>query len=147
MATRSGQGVTFRSLIQKYGIPLTSAEEAAVAALPDIPVAPVGAVLVALEAKAAMTAHIKALPRLYDELNSAHQAIHGASKQALAIAYVQINASKSFASPTNNLYDLTQFPLRLSDHPQPRSVERVLKKVKELPADRMRAMLDTTASE
>jgi hypothetical protein len=132
-AAQSPHGATFRSLIQNYGIPLTSSEAATVAALPDIPVAPVGAVLVALEAKAAMTAHVKALPRLYDELNSAHQAIHGASKQALAIAYVQINAAKTYASPTNNPYDLSKFPLQLTEHAQPRSVERVLAKVKELP--------------
>jgi uncharacterized RmlC-like cupin family protein len=41
--------------------------------------AEVGAVLIALEAKACMTAHVKALPRLYDELNSSHQCVHGSS--------------------------------------------------------------------
>lgn len=124
---------SFRTLIERYGIRLTEFEMSLVEALPDVPVAPVGAVLVALEAKAAMTAHIKALPRLYDELNSAHQAIHGASKQALAIAYVQINAAEVYASPTNNLFNLNERPIQLTAHPQPKSVVRVLDKVRELP--------------
>src|ERR1700722_14571492 len=38
-------------------------------------------------AEAAMTAFIRALPRLYDELNSSHLCTHGASRQALAVGY------------------------------------------------------------
>ena len=124
---------SFRSLAHRYGIELLPDEIQALEDLPEFPVAPVGAVLVALEAKAAMTAHVKALPRLYDELNSAHQAIHGASKQALAIAYVQINAATLYASPTQNLRNLSDFPIVLSRHKQPTSVERVMAKVRELP--------------
>jgi hypothetical protein len=127
---------TFRSLVAEYEIDLLPAEVAALEALPDIAVAPVGAVLVALEAKAAMTSHIKALPRLYDELNSAHQAVHGASARALAIAYVQINAAKEFASPTDPANARTLASLdeaQLSRHDQPKAVERVLEKVRELP--------------
>ena len=56
-------------------------------------------VLVALEAKAAMTAHSKARPRLYDELNSSHLTVHGASDQALAVGLVMINAADTFISP------------------------------------------------
>ena len=37
-----------------------------------------------------MTAHTRALPRLYDELNSSHLCVHGASRQALAIGFVVI---------------------------------------------------------
>lgn len=59
-------GQSFRSLVQRYGIPLTDAERHLMDSLPDIPIAPVSAVLVALEAKACMTAHVKSLPRLYD---------------------------------------------------------------------------------
>ncbi|MGW3712780.1 hypothetical protein ACWDN6_21810 [Streptomyces albogriseolus] len=127
---------TFRSLVRDYEIDLLPAEVAGLEALPDLDVASVGAVLVALEAKAAMTAHIKALPRLYDELNSAHQAIHGASARALAIAYVQINAAHEFASPTDPLNLRTLDSLseaNLTVHDQPKAVQRVLDKVRELP--------------
>ena len=38
-----------------------------------------------------MTAHVKSLPRLYDELNSSHQIVHGASNNALSIGMVTVN--------------------------------------------------------
>jgi len=102
-------------------------------ALPDIPVASVGAVLIALEAKACMTAHVKSLPRLYDELNSSHLCVHGASTSALAIGYVQVNNSDSFISPVSNNYSLAKYPTVWSTHRQPESTLRVIKKVGELP--------------
>src|ERR1700710_1302791 len=43
---------TFRGLADRYGFILTPAEETALHGLPDLCVAPVGAVLIALEAKA-----------------------------------------------------------------------------------------------
>lgn len=86
--------------------------------------APVGAVLVALEAKACMTAHIKALPRLYDELNSSQQTVHGASQEALAAGFVMINAAPTFITPSNG---------RTNVHRQPADTARTLAKVRELP--------------
>ncbi len=121
------------SLALDYGVPLTSAELEILDGLPEFPVAPVGAVLVALEAKAAMTAHIKALPRLYDELNSSHVCVHGASAQALAIAYVQVNAADEFMSSVTNNYALTEFPARYTKHKQPGDTARVVSKIRELP--------------
>ncbi|MPV48966.1 hypothetical protein GCG21_02855 [Pseudactinotalea sp. HY160] len=124
---------SLRSLSDSYGIVLSREERSVLDGLPDFPVAPVGAVLVALEAKATMTAHIKALPRLYDELNSSHQCVHGASAQALAIGYVQVNAADRFASSVTNNLPLDQFPIRYTPHRQPRDTERVISKVRELP--------------
>lgn len=40
-----------------------------------------------------MTAHSKALPRLFDELNSSHQIVHGASSHALSVGFAMVNAS------------------------------------------------------
>lgn len=86
--------------------------------------APVGAVLVALEAKACMTAHIKALPRLYDELNSSQQTVHGAAHEALAAGFVMINASPRFVAPITD---------EMSHHDQPRVAARTVAKMRELP--------------
>ena len=58
---------------------------------------PVGSVLLALEAKACMTAHIKALPRLYDELNSSQLTVHGAADQAIAAGLAIVNIATAFA--------------------------------------------------
>jgi hypothetical protein len=126
-------GPSFKSLASTYAIGLTATEIAELGRLPDIPIAPVGAVLVALEAKAAMTAHTKAKPRLYDELNSSHLCVHGASNQALAIAYIQVNASDRFASSVTNNHPLSQYPLRITDHKQPNDTNGILNKISELP--------------
>ncbi len=126
-------GPSLHSLVGSKRIPLSPAEEALLAGLPDIPVAPVGAVLIALEAKAAMTSHVKALPRLYDELNSSHLCVHGASNQALAIGFVQINAAAQFASSVTNARPLGGGMPEMTDHKQPYATQRVLTKIAELP--------------
>lgn len=128
------QGPSFKSLVQQYAIGLSPAEAAELAALPDIRIGPVGAVLVALEAKACMTAHVKSLPRLYDELNSSHLCVHGASQQALAIGYVQVNHSDTFISPIINSRDIARgLQPEVSRHNQPADTKRVLAKVDEIP--------------
>ena len=124
---------SLRSLAASNHIPLTDAELALLASLPDVPVAPVGAVLIALEAKAAMTAHVKARPRIYDELNSSHLCVHGASAQALAIGYVQINVADQFASSVTNNRPLDGAPPVVTQHRQPVDAIRMLEKIAELP--------------
>lgn len=124
---------TFKGLAEIYGLFLTDVESSHLDRLPDIPVADVGAVLVALEAKATMTAHVKSLPRLYDELNSSHLCVHGASKSALAIGYVQVNNSESFLSSVTNNFPLVDREPIWSTHHQPRDTLRVIEKVREIP--------------
>ena len=124
---------TFAALAEQYGIELTDIERGVLDALPPFPVSPVGAVLVALEAKACMTAHVKSLPRLYDELNSSHLCVHGASRQALAIGYVQINNSEDFLSPVVNNYSLVEREAQVTSHRQPADTLRVLQKITEMP--------------
>lgn len=126
-------GKTFAGLAAAYGVPLTESEQSALANLPGLLVSDVGAVLVALEAKACMTAHVKSLPRLYDELNSSHLCVHGASRQALAIGYVQVNAATEFASPVVNSHALRGETPSLTPHRQPQAAERVISKVAEIP--------------
>ena len=116
---------TFAGRADHYGIVLDSSDRAALNAMPQLRRAPVGAVLVALEAKACMTAHQKALSRLYDELNSSHLTVHGAADAAIAAGFVMINAATSFASPTKG-----GAPNR---HVQPRATEITKAKVAELP--------------
>lgn len=134
-AAKPGEkGQTFQGLVNHYGIELSKEQGSLMAALPDIRVAPVGAVLVALEAKATMTAHVKSLPRLYDELNSSHLAIHGASSQALAIAYVQVNNSRTFLSSVINSERMSEgLPPKVTTHRQPFDTLRVLEKVAQMP--------------
>jgi hypothetical protein len=94
--------------------------------------APVGSVLVALEAKAAMTAHVRALPRLHDELDSSHQTTHGNSERALAVGFVMVNASETFISSDMNKFDLTSNAPHINKHRQPDAALRVIAKVNEI---------------
>lgn len=125
--------ISFKRLANQYGIPLTEQEQRHLDELPDLPVADVGAVLVALEAKACMTAHVKSLPRIYDELNSSHLCVHGASSSALAIGYVQVNNSDSFISSVTNNFSLAGKEPIWSTHRQPDDTLRIIEKVGALP--------------
>jgi hypothetical protein len=121
---------TLDALATAWSVELDPMQRGKLGGLPKLREGVVGAVLVALEAKAAMTAHTKARPRLYDELNSSHQAIHGASRQALAVGFVMVNVSPTFISPGR------QVPGRpdvVSVHSQPRDAEGVTAKVREIP--------------
>ncbi len=126
-------GRTLSSLIGKYGVVLHQDAADALDRLPDLEEADVGAVLVALEAKACMTAHIKSLPRLYDELNSSHLTVHGASENALAIAFVMVNLDEEFISPTINQFEIARAAPDVSVHVQPKSTYRVIQKIAEMP--------------
>lgn len=131
--TRKHPAMSFRQLAANLNLSLSREEEALLASLPDIEEVAVGSVYVALEAKACMTAHVKALPRLYDELNSSHQTIHGAIDQAVAVGFVMVNAAATFISSDRNKHDLRSTAAVVSKHKQPEDARRVVGKVKQLP--------------
>lgn len=128
----SGRKRTFARMADDWGVRLEDAQRAALAALPEAPEADVGSVLVALEAKATMTAHVRALPRLHDELDSSHQTTHGNSERALAVGFVMVNAGGTFISPDMNKFDLAKMPANVNRHRQPADAVRVIEKVKEI---------------
>lgn len=106
----------FASLASVYDIELLPAEQASLIALPRLALSGVSSVLVATEAKAAMTAHQKARPRLHDELTSSHQTVHGDSNDAIAAGIVMINSATSFISSDSNDWDLRTTPARITKH-------------------------------
>lgn len=122
--------LTFRSLVSKWGIVLTEDEQEVLTGLPDALEHPVGNVHLALEAKACMTEHLKARPRLYDELNSSHDAVHGDTEMAIAADFVMINIAEEFISPEMNK---SGGALHVTRHKQPRATEMVIEKVLEIP--------------
>lgn len=131
--SRSGAGraADFAALADAYGIVLTAEERDELAALPSLAFSGVSSVLVATEAKAAMTAHQKARPRLHDELTSSHQTIHGDNSDAIAAAIVLINAAETFVSPDKNEWDLSTIPARVSIH-RPKDSPLVLEGLEKL---------------
>jgi hypothetical protein len=130
---------TFKGLMKTYGIELMPDEQQLVSTLPDIPVKKVAAhaVYTAFEAKACMTEHGKARPRLFDELNSSHLTIHGDTIEAIAVGLVLINAAPTFISPGLNP-DGPISPKRITHHKQPESYRSVISKIHELPMRRDR---------
>jgi hypothetical protein len=116
-------------LADRYDIQLTHAE---LKDLKDMPVSPRGAagstVLVALEAKACMTAHMKARPRLFDELDSSHSTVHGDNNNALAVGFVMVNYADRFVSPTNQFGP----EIRYNRHNQPADTMKVIEKLREI---------------
>lgn len=122
----------FAGLVDAYGIKLSATERQALRALPSLPIAGVSTVLVATEAKAAMTAFLKARPRLKDELTSSHQTIHGDNQHAIAAGLVIVNGARTFVSPDKNKHDLRHVPAVLSEHRQPDGAEKVIAGLRDL---------------
>ncbi len=123
---------TLASMGRSYQIELTDEERIVFDKLPQLVRAPVGSVIMALEAKACMTAHQRALPRLYDELNSSHLTVHGASDQAIAVAYTMVNVAENYLSPDLNKKNKLSDP-EWSKHKQPRDAQLAIDKIKQLP--------------
>lgn len=137
LCTPSGAGgkapaQTLGSMAKGYDIDLSAEERAELEALPPLIRAPVGAVLMALEAKACMTAHQRALPRLYDELNSSHLTVHGANDQAIAAGFAMVNIAGRYLSPDLNKKNRANDP-QWSTHAQPRDASLAVDKIRQLP--------------
>lgn len=125
--------LTFAERAAAIELVLDANARAVLEALPTVHEFPVGAVLVAVEAKACMTAFGKARPRLYDELNSSHQTIHGDSIHTVAAGLAMVNVAEEFISPDLNKFDLATHATVVSRHNQPRDAERVIEKLHEIP--------------
>ena len=123
---------TLASIAPSYNIQLSPQEKADFESLPALVRAAVGSVLMALEAKACMTAHQRALPRLYDELNSSHLTVHGSSDQAIAVGFTMVNLAEDYLSPDLNKKNKSSEPV-WSKHQQARDAELAISKIKQLP--------------
>lgn len=123
---------TLVEMAREFEIALAPDEASELDALPRLRKAPVGSVLMALEAKACMTAHQRALPRLYDELNSSHLTVHGATDQAIAAGFAMVNVTERYLSPDLNKRHRADEP-QWSLHRQPRDAELAIEKIRQLP--------------
>lgn len=129
----SPTGRTLLSFEHEWGLLLAENERARIEALPKLLEVPVGDVLVAMEAKACMTAHRKARPRLYDELNSSHLTVHGAFDSAIAVGFVLVNTAAEFVSTDLNKRDLSDSWEPVWSEHKPADAESVVSKMKQLP--------------
>lgn len=121
--TKKRQPRRFSELPDLAEMVLTDQQRQLLSSLPDPIEGAVGAVHLAVEAKACMTAFTKSYPRLYDELNSSHAVIHGASNRALAVGLAIINTASEFVSPVG----------KRNRHNQPQDALGAIAKVEQLP--------------
>lgn len=124
---------TMSDLAVRWGVRLTPNQQQRLVSLPQIIEGPTGMVAVALEAKACMTAHMKARPRLFDELNSSHATVHAHSDGTLAAGFVMVNQSDTFWSTDLNKHDLALVAPVVSRHVQPHWAQKVVEKLEDLP--------------
>lgn len=132
-AVGRGGTITFSSLADRFGLELSTGDREVLASLPALTRRPVGSVLLALEAKAAMTEFGKARPRLYDELQSSHVVVHGDTDSAIAVGFAMVNGSESFISPTKNPCIAWGAPMVSSRHNQPKELRLTIAKIRSLP--------------
>lgn len=125
--------VTFATHAATCGITLTDEESHILSGLPLLKKVPVGTVLLALEAKATMTAHTKARPRLHDELDSSHSTVHGATDHAIAAGLLMVNVAPRFISNDQNKRAITPESATWNAAPQPEAAAGTMETVREIP--------------
>lgn len=86
--------------------------------------------LLAVEAKAIMTDHAGAMPRVSDELERFRSRIQD---EALTIGLILVNAARRFVSPGRNGFDPHRQHKKVNNHRQPRTNKRVISMVSGLP--------------
>lgn len=133
--------LTFADYGEGCGVVLTPQETQILEKLPKMRQAGVTNVLVALEAKACMTEHIKAVPRLHDELSSSHQTIHGDTGGAIAAGYVLINCADSFISPDRNRKRIRGGKFVVNPHKQPAAADKSLAAIVKIPRRSMESQV------
>lgn len=114
-----------QSLVIKHGIKLSTAEQAELEKLPSLKESLVGNVLVAVEAKACMTEHVKAIPRLHAELDSSHLIVHGTNDSAIAAGFVLMNMATTFISSDRNSGKSPQ-DFIITNHKQPAAAQTAI---------------------
>ena len=123
----------FAELADRLKVNLLPKERSNLSTLPALERVPVGTVYVAVEAKACMTEHVKALPRLYDELNSSQLAIHGSADFAIAVGFAMVNFASTFVSTDKNRFSLSERPPIVTKHRQPAVTSKTIAKLEQIP--------------
>jgi hypothetical protein len=129
---KTSKARTFAGLAGRFALELTDDDRQVLESIPPLVQLPVGSVLMALEAKAAMTEFSKARPRLFDELTSSYLVVHGDTESAIAVGFAMINGSDEFISPTANPCFAWGAPMRTSKHHQPEQLKKTIEKVRSL---------------
>jgi len=111
----------FAQLVDDYGIALSDDDRAALDRLPFVErdtANDVHEVVMAVEAKACMTAHVKSMPRLHAEILATGYLARKASPRCITVSYSLVNAAASFVA--------TSGATAANKHSQPADAQRVV---------------------
>lgn len=112
---------SFADLVNVYGIQLSDTERNILATFPPILEErsdDVSEVLIAVEAKACMTEHGKAIPRLFAEILATGYLAKQAAPRSITVSYTVVNAAEKFITPSGSA------PTNV--HNQPRDAQAVV---------------------
>lgn len=112
---------TFADMAAELGIRLADDDRGALQQLPSIRIASkqdVSEVVIALEAKACMTEHVKSIPRLHAEILATGYLARRAAPHCITVSLTLVNAAETFRSPGTSG--------RLTQHKQPSDALRVI---------------------
>lgn len=112
---------TFAGEVEALGVELDDADRIALADLPVIYMDrkdDASEVAVAVEAKACMTKHVSAIPRLFAEILATGYLAKRAAPRCISVSYSLINAASTFVSPSGKN--------EVTRHNQPEDTHRVV---------------------
>lgn len=112
---------TFAEMVDTLGIALDEADRSALSALPVIfkdRKEDVSEVAVAVEAKACMTKHVNAIPRLHAEILATGYLAKRAAPRCVSVSYSLVNSAATFVSPSGKK--------KVTHHNQPEDARRVV---------------------
>ena len=115
---------TFAEMVDTHEIALDDADRLALAALPILYTDrkdDISEVAVAVEAKACMTKHISAIPRLFAEILATGYLAKRAAPRCISVSYALINAAPTFVSPSGKK--------KVTRHNQPEDTRRVVQMI------------------
>jgi len=113
--------LSFVDLVTRFGICLSDTDQLELATLPAIAhddMEDVSEVLVALEAKACMTEHLKSLPRLHAEILATGYLAKRSMPRSIVVSYSLVNAARTFRTPSG--------VAKINHHNQPEDAQRVM---------------------
>jgi hypothetical protein len=115
-------GRTLADLASVYALQLSDSDREALYSLPALAEDLEGnasEVVIAIEAKACMTEHLKSLPRLHAEILATGYLARLAARQCITVSYTLVNAATVFDSPSGATTKRNQ-------HQQPENARRVV---------------------
>lgn len=112
---------SFADLVAAYNIVLNSEDKAALDSLPPLmeeSAEDISEVVIALEAKACMTEHIKSIPRLHAEILATGYLAKRAVPRCITVSYSLVNTADTFVTPSGEG--------KTNTHSQPNDARRVI---------------------